>query len=223
MSSSIAETIIAEHLLNIGAVQFLTENPLRLKSGLVSPIYVDNRTLIYHPAAWHDVIETMGSKIEQFKLKFDVVAGVETAGIPHCSALAYRLSVPSVFVRRQAKTFGDKSRVEGGDVSGKRVLLIEDHISTGQSSLDAVAALKSAGAIVTDCLSITSFDIEDTRRVFSEADVRFYTMLPFSRILDTAIQMKKIDREKRAVIAQWLGDPWPWAAHYGHLPADNEN
>lgn len=223
MVSPLAEKIIAEHLLNINAIQFLFDAPLRLKSGLISPIYVDNRALIFRPAAWHDVIETLASTIHKHTLQFDIIAGVETAGIPHCSALAYRLSLPSIFVRRQPKTHGDKSRVEGGDVNGKCVLLIEDHISTGQSSLDAVAALRDAGAKVTDCLSITSFDIEDTRRVFASAGVNFYALLPFSTILETAVEMQKITAAQKQIIERWLTDPWPWAAQHGYLPEAKEN
>ena len=223
MVSPLAEKIIAEHLLNVNAIQFLFDAPLRLKSGLISPIYVDNRALIYHPAAWHDVIERLASSIHKHSLQFEVIAGVETAGIPHCSALAYRLSLPSVFVRKQPKTHGDKSRVEGADVKGQHVLLIEDHISTGQSSLDAVSALRDAGATVTDCLSITSFDIEDTRRVFAEAGVNFHALLPFSTILETAVETDLITSEQHKIIEQWLSDPWPWAAQQGQLPGASEN
>jgi len=223
MSSPLAEKIIAEHLLNINAIQFLFDSPLCLKSGLISPIYVDNRALISRPAAWHDVIETLASTIHKHTLQFDIIGGVETAGIPHCSALAYRLSLPSIFVRKQPKTHGDKSRVEGGDVSGKRVLLIEDHISTGQSSLDAVAALRNVGATVTDCLSITSFDIDDTRQVFANAGVNFYALLPFNTILETAVETQKITQKQKQMIEQWLADPWPWAAQHGYLPETKEN
>lgn len=223
MVSPIAEKIIAEHLININAIEFLLDAPLRLKSGLISPIYVDNRNLIGQPEAWHDVIETLASAIHKHALQFDIIAGVETAGIPHCSALAYRLSLPSIFVRKQPKTHGDKSRIEGRPVEGQRVLLIEDHISTGQSSLDAVAALREAGAIVTDCLSITSFDIEDTRRVFANANVNFYALLPFSRILDVAVAMKNISASQKEMVEQWLADPWPWAAQHGQLPDSSEN
>ena len=223
MSSPLAEKIIAEHLLSINAIQFLFDAPLWLKSGLISPIYVDNRTLISCPAAWHDVIETLASTIHKHTLQFDIIAGVETAGIPHCSALAYRLSLPSIFVRKQPKTHGNKSRVEGCDASGKRILLIEDHISTGQSSLDAVTALRDVGAQVTDCLSITSFDIDDTRRVFADAGVNFYALLPFNTILTTAVETQKITEKQKQMIEQWLSDPWPWATQHGYLPETKEN
>ena len=112
--SKIAEDILAERLLSYGAVTFYKDAPLRLKSGLVTPIYVDNRKLTAWPDAWHDVVETMASRIDQLKLDFDVVAGVEGAGVSHSAALAYRLYKPSIFVRESAKTYGNKSRVEGG-------------------------------------------------------------------------------------------------------------
>ena len=106
--SKIAEDILAERLLSYGAVTFYKDAPLRLKSGLVTPIYVDNRKLTAWPDAWHDVIETMASRIDQLKLDFDVVAGVEGAGVSHSAALAYRLYKPSIFVRESAKTYGNK-------------------------------------------------------------------------------------------------------------------
>lgn len=223
MSSPIAEKIIAEHLLNINAIMFLLENPIRFKSGLISPIYVDNRCLIFHPAAWHDVLETMSSNIAAWDLKFDVIAGVETAGIPHSSALAYRLNLPSIFVRKKPKTHGTQNRVEGGDVKGKRVLLIEDHISTGFSSLDSVVALRASGAIVEDCVSITSYDFAEAKKAFAEAEVKAHTLLPFNSILQTAVETKRFNEEQKNIIADWLADPWPWAAKHGHLPAMNEN
>ena len=108
--SKIAENILAEHLINNGAVSFLTERPMRLKSGLITPIYVDNRRLTAVPEAWRDILETMATKVVELGLEFDIVAGVEGAGVSHAAALAYRLNKPSIFVRQAAKTYGNKSR-----------------------------------------------------------------------------------------------------------------
>jgi orotate phosphoribosyltransferase len=223
MTSPIAAKIIAEHLLNINAVMFLLEKPLRFKSGMVSPIYVDNRCLIFHPEAWHDVIEALSSDIEARKIKFDVIAGVETAGIPHASALAYRLNTPNIFVRKQPKTHGTKNRVEGGDVRGKQVLLIEDHISTGLSSLDSVEALRESGAIVTDCMSITSYNFAEATAAFADAKVTPHTLQTFGIILDIAVETGRISEKQKEIIADWLDDPWPWARRHGLVPAANEN
>lgn len=221
--SKIAADILAERLLSYGSVSFLTNKPMRLKSGLITPIYVDNRTLTSHPDAWHDIVETLASRIDQLKLDFDVIAGVEGAGVSHSAALAYRLYKPSIFVRSEAKTYGDHSRIEGGDIKGKRVLLIEDHISTGLSLLSAVEALKAEGAEVTDCLAITSFGIDETNKLFAKQNVTCHEMLPFAKVLDKAIELGKITTEERVQLEDWLANPWTWAARHGITAMASEN
>lgn len=222
-SSPLAMDITAENLLQIGAVNFLLDQPIRLKSGLVTPIYVDNRQLISHPDEWHDVIETMASCIEALKLDFDCVAGVEGAGVSHSAALAYRMNKPNLYVRRAPKTYGDRSRFEGGSVAGKKVLLIEDHISTGLSCLDAIDALRAEGATVTNCLSITNYDMPETERLFAKAGVATYAMLPFSFILDKAETLGMIDAAQHEDLKDWLATPWTWSMRRGRAVTGAEN
>ena len=221
--SPIANDILAGHLINYGAVSFMTDAPMRLKSGLVTPIYVDNRSLTGHPDAWRDIIETTCSRIAQLGLKFDIIAGVEGAGVSHAAALAYRLGKPSIFVRQRAKTYGDHSRVEGPSVKGKRVLIIEDHISTGLSLLSAVEGLKAEGAIVEDCLAITSFGIDETTKLFEKENVTCHELLDFTLVLEKAVEMGKIDEEKKLLLIDGLANPWTWAARNGLTPTGNEN
>lgn len=222
-SSPLARDITAENLLSIGAINFLDEEPIRLKSGLVTPIYVDNRQLISHPEEWHDVIETMASFVEELKLDFDCIAGVESAGVCHAAALAYRMNKPAIYVRRSAKTYGDRSRFEGGSVKGKKILLIEDHISTGLSCLDAIEALRAEGATVTDCLAITNFDMPETARLFEKANVVTYSMLPFSFILAKAEEMKMINSDQLKDLTDWLTTPWTWVMRRGAAVTGAEN
>lgn len=221
--SFIAKDIIAEHLLNRGAVIFLMDKPMRLKSGLITPIYVDNRILSSYPDTWRDVIETMASKIEELKLDFDVIAGVEGAGTAHGAALAYRLNVPFVTVRQTAKTYGDNSRIDGCDVKGKKVLIIEDHLSTGLSLLDAVKTLRDSEAVVTDCFAITNFDMPETERLFEKNGVRAHQMLPFSYIIEKAVKLGMLDEAKVSEVNDWLETPWSWAAKRGLLVGSTEN
>lgn len=221
--SRIAEDILAEHLVRRGAVSFLLESPMRLKSGLVTPIYVDNRKLTAYPDAWRDIVETAASRIHQLELEFDVVAGVEGAGVSHAAALAYRLGKPSIFVRQQPKTYGNRSRVEGADVKGKRVLIIEDHISTGLSLLSAIEGLKSEGALVTDCLAITSFGMDETRNLFRQENVVCHELLSFKKVLDKAVELGELSAEDQPILVDWLENPWTWAARHHILPNDNEN
>ena len=101
--SKIAENILAEHLINNGAVSFLTERPMRLKSGLITPIYVDNRRLTAVPEAWRDILETMATKVVELGLEFDIVAGVEGAGVSHAAALAYRLGSGPLLSRQDLR------------------------------------------------------------------------------------------------------------------------
>lgn len=221
--SKLAENILAEHLLDVGAVSFLPDHPMRLKSGLVTPIYVDNRTITANPEAWRDVLETMATRVAELRLGFDVVAGVEGAGVSHAAVLSYRLNKPHVFVRNQPKTYGNKSRVEGASVEGKRVLLIEDHISTGISLLSAVEGLKAEGAIVTDCLAITSFGIDETARLFERLGVRCHEMIDFRKVIDKAVELNRLSEEDRARLNDWLANPWTWAARHGLTALTREN
>ena len=223
MPSMLAENILIENLLSLNAVAFLTEEPLRLKSGLVTPIYVDNRKLITHPDAWHDVIETMASLIDAWGLKYDMIAGVDAGGLTHSAALAYRLNCPMIYVRQRAKTYGDLDRIEGGSVKGLRVLTIEDHISTGLSCLDAIKTLREEGAIVTDCVSITNFDMSETAELFKDAGIQAHRMIEFTRIVAKAVTMGVISEEQNAVIEEWLKTPWTWAARRGLIATTREN
>lgn len=222
-TSQLAESIMAEHLIHAQAVEFLVRKPMRLKSGLIAPVYVDNRKLYYYPEIWSDVVETMTSRVEEFGLDFDLIAGVESAGSLHAGGLAYRLQNPAVILRDTAKTYGDKSRIEGGDVKGKHVLLIEDHISTGLSALDAISYLRNSGAVVTDLISITNYQIPETMRLFEEAQVKAYEVISFPFVVDKACELGIIDEEHKKLVMQWLKTPWTWAAIRGIVPIMHEN
>ena len=222
-TSSIAEDIMAERLLRAKAVEFLTETPMRLKSGLISPVYVDNRKLYYDPEAWSDVIETMASRVEEFGLEFDVVAGVEAAGSMHAAALAYRLRLPAIMVRQKAKTYGNLSRIEGGDVKGKNVLLLEDHISTGLSCLDAIHALRQEGATVTQVMSITNYAIPETVKLFEEDGIKTFDVIAFDKVVKKAHAIGEINAEEEKLVLEWLKTPRTWAAMHGKVAIAREN
>ena len=204
------ESEVARALLEIGAVGFNPKQPITFKSGIESPVYVDNRRLPFHPAHWRIVIEGFRALIERDHIRFDVVAGIEAAGIPHSAALAYSSSIPSVFVRKQAKEHGTRSRIEGGDVANLRTLLVEDLVTTGGSSLSGVAAMREAGAVVEDCFAIISYGFAEARSAFDEAGVRLHTLTSFDDILKAAG-----DTIDQVTIQDWLRDPHGWAGRHG--------
>ncbi len=201
----------AKALLDIGAIGFSPDSPITFKSGIRSPVYVDNRRLIYHPAAWHVIIKGFQSIIESRDLQFDIVAGVAVGGIPHSSALAYIMSRQSVFVRKETKGHGMGNRVEGGAVSGRGVLLVEDLITTGGSSLSAVDALRESGAKVTDALAIISYGFDEAQAAFPRANISLHTLTDFPTLLKLAHEGQLLNREQVALISRWLADPYSWA------------
>ena len=221
--STIAEDIMAERLLSAQAVEFVSGAPIRLKSGLTTPVYVDNPKLYFYPEAWADVVETMASRFEEYGLEPDVIAGVEAAGSMHAACLAYRLKLPAIMVRQKAKTYGDFSRIEGGDVRGKKVLVLEDHISTGLSCLDAVRALREAGATVTQVMSITNFKIPETVKLFKEAGLETFEVIGFDRVVEKARALGLIEEAEKKEVFDWLKTPWTWAAMRGIVPDSREN
>lgn len=211
------QQIIARALLEIDAVGFSPKQPVTFKSGIVSPVYVDNRRLSFHPAQWQIVIQGFAALITQQSLAFDVLAGVAVGGIPHSAALAYLLQQPSVFVRKETKTHGAKKQVEGGDVTEKRILLIEDMVTTGGSSLDAVEILRSAGATVNAVLAIVSYGFAEAQQAFSTAGVTLHTLTHFDVILNEARQLERFTEDEAAVIRDWFDDPHGWAQRQGFV------
>jgi orotate phosphoribosyltransferase len=194
---------IARALVNIRAVVFTPDAPVTFKSGIVSPIYIDNRRLPYEPDAWHQVITAFQRTLADHLLEFDVIAGIETGGIPHSAALAYSMSRPSVFVRKQPKEHGMKRRVEGGEVAGKRVLLIEDLITTGGSSLSGVEALRDEGATVAACLAIFSYGFPQATHAFADAGVPLYTLTSLVDILALAQEIGYLTATAVAAVTDW--------------------
>ena len=204
------EKDVAKALLSIGAVGFTLDKPITYKSGIKAPVYCDNRTFPSHPNEWKTVIAGFSSIIREKGLAPDVIAGVESAGIPHSAALGYEMNIPSVFVRKQEKEHGTKKLIEGGDVAGKKVLLIEDLVTTGGSSLRAVSALRGAGAIVTDVLVIVTYAFPESVAAFVEADVRLHSLTSFPAILQEAIVQTKLSDADARVVIDWTQDPHSW-------------
>jgi orotate phosphoribosyltransferase len=204
---------VARALLEIEAVGFSPHAPVTFKSGIVSPVYVDSRRLPYHPVQWRLVVEAFKALAE--RLAFDVIAGVAVGGIPHSSALAYLMYKPSVFVRSEAKEHGKKKLVEGGDVNNKHVLLVEDVVTTGGSSLQTVASLREAGAMTEHMLAIVSYEFAESKEAFATADVKLHTLTNFSVITQAALDMGKFSNEEMNIINDWFHDPHGWAARHG--------
>ncbi len=206
---------VAQALLEIGAVGFTPHAPVQFKSGVLSPVYVDNRRLPYHPRQWHTIIVAFAELIENIGLQFDVIAGVAVGGVPHSSALAYHMARPSVFVRKEAKEHGKGQRIEGGDVADKRILLIEDLVTTGGSSLSSIEALRENGAIVEHCLAIVSYGFEEAQTAFAGAQVSLHTLTNFQVIMAQVKSSNQYDVEHINIVQDWFEDASGWTKRQG--------
>lgn len=205
----------ARALLEIGAVTFTPDQPITFKSGMLSPVYVDNRRLPFYPSAWRVVVEGLAALIRQEAIAYDVIAGVAVGGIPHSAALAYTFGVPSIFIRKEAKGHGHGRRVEGGDITGRRVLLVEDMVTTGGSGLDAVGALRSDGGIAAGVVAVVSYGFAEARDAFHAADIPLHTLTNFDAILLEAAE-RGLPPAHQESVRIWLHDPWRWThdEHY---------
>ena len=213
MSSEVAAALVA-----VGGVVFCPNDPVTFKSGIKSPVYCDNRRLPFWPQQWRVVIDGLQEMIGGRSRAFDVVGGVEAAGIPHSAAFAYADARPSIFIRKAAKEHGTKRRVEGGDVEGKTVLLIEDLVTTGGSSLSGVEALRAEGAVVCDCAAIITYGFVETDQQFDAAGVTLHALTTFEEVLDAALQASAINPVGAEIVRDWLKDPRGWADRQG-LPS----
>lgn len=198
---------MARALLDAGTVTLRPAEPVTFKSGLRSPVYVDNRRLISQPGPWRVVVEAFAAALPAGEV---TIAGVESAGIPHSSALAYATGRPSVFVRKAAKEHGLARRIEGGDVAGRNVVLVEDMVTTGGSSLSAVEALRGAGAEVRDCLAIITYGFAEAYEAFAAANLTLTTLTTFDTVVGEAVGRGVVGEREAALVRDWLADPHAW-------------
>ncbi len=210
-----AATEVAKILLEIKAVTLNSSQPYTYASGMKSPIYCDNRLLMSYPDRREKIIQYFLEAIRLNKLEFDAIGGIATAGIPHAAWLAQQLGVPMIYVRSEAKEHGKQNQIEGRIEEGQRVLMIEDHISTGGSSVNAIKAAREAGAVVNDCLSVTTYELDKAKKAFSDADCNAYSLTNFTEIVGAAEKMKYINEKEKNIILEWNKDPQNWAGKHG--------
>lgn len=199
----------SDYLLQIKAIQLNPQNPFTWASGIKSPIYCDNRLVLSYPAIRKTAIDGLEELSRLFN-NIDVIAGVATAGIPHGALLADRLNLPFIYVRSKPKEHGRQNQIEGAYNSGQRVVVIEDLISTGGSSLEAIEALRTEGLVVVACLALFTYQFEKSVTRFAKSNVPLHTVTDYSHILTRAVEHTYITEQQRAVLSEWKDNPEGW-------------
>ena len=204
---------VARRLLEVGAVKLQPHAPFTWASGLRSPIYCDNRVLLSYPAIRTEIIQALGGVAGAIE-GVQGVAGVATAGIPHGALLADRLRLPFIYIRSSAKEHGRRNRIEGRVTPGHRYLVVEDLISTGGSSLEAVEALRSAGGKAAATVAIFTYGFPVAQRAFGRADVPLHTLSDYATLLEEARASGSISAADAAALADWRQDPRAWSENF---------
>ncbi|MEL6614864.1 MAG: orotate phosphoribosyltransferase [Bacteroidota bacterium] len=205
---------IASDLLRIGAVSLRPSDPFTWASGRLSPIYTDNRLTLSYP----DVRQRLVDGFVRLATRAggaDAISGTATAGIPHATLLADRLGLPLTYVRSSAKGHGKGNRIEGRVEDGQRVLVVEDLVSTGGSVIDAVEALRDAGAVVQTVVAVFTYGLDAAADAVSEAGFTLRTLTDFPALLDAAQASGAIGADDLDALHEWRRDPEAWSRARG--------
>ena len=201
---------IAEHLLSIKAVSLKPNDPFTWSSGLKSPIYCDNRLTMSYPSVRKEIAQGLAELIQENFPDANVIAGTATAGIPHAAWVSEILDLPMVYVRSSAKGHGKGNQIEGIVQEGDKVVVVEDLISTGGSSIKCVQALREAGCVVRGVVSIFTYELEKASTAFMEEDVPYYSLTDFTTLTEAAKDKEYILEEELANLRQWKTNPEEW-------------
>lgn len=204
------EKRIAKGLLDIQAVKLNPENPFTWASGWHSPIYCDNRKGLSYPELRAQISDAMVEIIKEHYADCDVIAGVATGAIAYGVLVAEKLEKPFVYVRPKPKDHGMGNQVEGVLKEGDKVVVIEDLISTGMSSLGAVSALTKAGAHVLGMIAIFSYNFPQSRRSFENANIELYTLSDYDTLVDVALETNYINEKDIELLRTWRYSPETW-------------
>lgn len=200
----------AEVLLQINAIKLSPQDPFTWASGWKSPIYCDNRIILSYPIIRNYIRETMAKQIEAQYGKPDVIAGVATGAIGIGMLVAEYLNLPFIYVRPEAKGHGRKNQIEGFIEEGQNVVVVEDLISTGKSSLNAVKALKEANINVKGMIAIFTYGFDVATKNFEKENILLQTLGNYETLLEQALDTKYITQKELKTLSDWNTNPSEW-------------
>jgi orotate phosphoribosyltransferase len=198
---------IAEKLLDIDAVALRPDEPFTWTSGIKSPIYCDNRMTMSYPDVRRFIYRSFAALIRERYPEAQVIAGTATAGIPHAAWVAEEMNLPMTYVRSKPKGHGKGNQIEGKLDAGAKVIVIEDLISTGGSSIEAARAIQEAGGEVLAVLAIFSYQFPAAEKAFAEAGFPFETLSNYTALLDVAQEKRTIRPDQFEALKAWRENP----------------
>lgn len=207
--NNVSETV-AKLLLELNAVSLNVKKPFRYASGILSPVYTDCRVLMAYPDKRRTISDLYIDAIKKSGVQFDVVAGTATAGIPHAAWIADKLNLPMVYVRGKAKDHGKENLMEGIIKNGQKAIVIEDLISTGESAINSVKAVKAAGGTISHVFAIITYGMQKAEDSFKENNLKLISLTSFQDVVEIAKKMGYIKEDEIDLILEWIADPISW-------------
>ena len=204
------EKAVAKSLLDIKAVMLRPENPFTWTSGWKSPIYCDNRKVLSYPEIRENICRWMAEIIRKNYPEVEVIAGVATGAIAHGYLVAHFLGKPFCYVRPKPKDHGTGSQIEGLLEAGAKVVIVEDLISTGMSSLAAKNALVNADADVLGMVAIFSYNFNQARKAFEASNVELTTLSNYDTLIEVATEIGYVKESEKEVLKEWRVSPSTW-------------
>ena len=200
------ERKLAKELLAIEAVALRPNDYFTWTSGIKSPIYCDNRITMSYPSIRKEIAAGMVEVIKEKYPAVEVIAGTATAGIPHAAWVSELLDLPMIYVRDSAKKHGKTNQIEGRVLEGQKVVIIEDLISTGLSSLKVTKALREAGAEVLGVVAIFSYELKKAQAAFEEAGVEYITLTNYPVLVEEAVAIDYIHQDDVEKLLEWRNE-----------------
>ena len=204
------EKAVAEKLLQINAIKLSPQQPFTWASGWKSPIYCDNRKVLSFPFIRDFIKSEMCNVVFEQYPEADVLAGVATAGIPWGAMVADQLKLPYIYVRPKPKEHGLGNQIEGFYEKGQKVIVVEDLISTGKSSLEVVEVLRKAEVEVVGMVSIFTYGFEIATKAFSAAGVKYSSLTNYTTLIELAVEKGIVSAEQQNTLLNWRQDPANW-------------
>ena len=201
---------IAKSLLQINAIILQPNNPFKWAAGWNSPIYCDNRKTLSYPQIRTNIKQGLAAIVKNHYKGANVIAGVATAGIPHGALVAEELGLPFIYVRSKAKEHGKQNQIEGCFEEGQSVILVEDLISSGKSSLDSAQVLKDAGMNVKGMVSIFTYGFDAAAENFKKAECEYVSLCDYSTLLPIAKEQQYVEESDLSVLNEWRDNPAIW-------------
>lgn len=214
MDKQVSERV-AKILLKINGITLNPKKPFKYSSGILSPVYTDCRVLMSNPKERKIIRDLYVKMIKNTESKVDVIAGTATAGIPHAAWIADKLKLPMIYVRGKPKDHGKANQIEGIIKKGQTAVVIEDLISTGESSIESSRAIKKAGGKANSVFSIITYGMQKSKYNFKTNKVKLFSLTDFETVVRVALKEKYIKKEDRNLILEWTKDPFNWGKKMG--------